>query len=145
MFKHILLPTDGSPMSEMASQKCIALAKEAGAQVTVIYVMPEFHVFAYAPAMVTDTPEQYRHYAEASARKILGGVERAAQEAGVVCTMLFVANDHPYEAIVKAAQDCGCDLICMASHGRKGMQGVLLGSETQKVLTHTDVPVLVYR
>jgi nucleotide-binding universal stress UspA family protein len=145
MFKHILLPTDGSPMSEMASQKCIALAKEASANVTAIYVIPEFHVFAYAPNMVTDTPEQYRQYSEAAARKILGGVERAAQEAGVACTMLFVANDHPYEAIVKAAADTGCDLICMASHGRKGVKGVLLGSETQKVLTHTDIPVLVYR
>lgn len=145
MFKHILLPTDGSAMSEMASQKCIALAREAGAQVSAIYVIPEFHVFAYAPDMVTDTPEQYQQFAEASARKILGGVQRAADEAGVVCTTLSVANDHPYEAIVKAARDGGCDLICMASHGRKGVKGVLLGSETQKVLTHTDVPVLVYR
>lgn len=145
MFKHILLPTDGSSISEKASQKCITLAKEAGAQVTAIYVIPEFHVFAYAPEMVTDTPEQYRQYSEESARKILGGVERAAQEAGVACSMLFVANDHPYEAIVKAATDRGCDLICMASHGRKGVQGVLLGSETQKVLTHTDIPVLVLR
>jgi nucleotide-binding universal stress UspA family protein len=144
MFKHILFPTDGSAMSDMASQKCLALAKEAGAQVTVVYVIAEFHVFAYSPEMVTDTPEQYHKYGEASARKILGGVERAAHEAGVACTTLFVANDHPYEAIIKAAQDCGCDLICMASHGRKGMKGVLLGSETQKVLTHTDVPVLVY-
>jgi nucleotide-binding universal stress UspA family protein len=94
---------------------------------------------------MTDTPEQYHHFGEASARKILGGIQRAADEAGVVCTTLFVSNDHPYEAIVKAVQDYGCDLICMASHGRKGVQGVLLGSETQKVLTHTEIPVLVYR
>lgn len=145
MFKHILLPTDGSAMSDMASQKCIALAREAGAQISVLHVIPEFHVFAYAPEMVTDTPEQYRQFGAASAKKILDGVQRAAQQAGVACNTLFVANDHPYEAIVKAAQDSGCDLICMASHGRKGLKGVLLGSETQKVLTHTEVPVLVYR
>lgn len=145
MFKHILLPTDGSAMSETASQKCIALAAETGAKISAIYVIPEFHVFAYAPDMVTDTPEQYHQLSEAAARKILGSIERAADEAGVVCTTLFVANDHPYEAIVKAAQDSGCDLICMASHGRKGVKGVLLGSETQKVLTHSGTPVLVYR
>ena len=145
MFKHILLPTDGSAMSESASNKCIALAKEAGARISAIYVAPEFHVFAYAPEMVTDTPEQYRQYNEACAKKFLGYIERAAAEAGVACTTMSVANDHPYEAIVTAAREGGCDLICMASHGRKGLQGVLLGSETQKVLTHTDVPVLVYR
>lgn len=145
MFKHILLPTDGSAMSESASRKCIALAREAKAQISAIFVIPEFHVFAYGSEMVTDTPEQYRQHGEASAKKILASIQRAADEAGVVCSTLFVANDHPYQAIVKAATDRDCDLICMASHGRKGVQGVLLGSETQKVLTHTDVPVLVYR
>lgn len=145
MFKHILFPTDGSAMSETVSQRCVALAREMGAKISAFYVIPEFHVFAYAPGMVTDTPEQYHQFSEVSARKILDSVQRAADEAGVVCTTLFVANDHPFEAIVKAAQDHGCDLICMASHGRKGVKGVLLGSETQKVLTHTDVPVLVYR
>jgi nucleotide-binding universal stress UspA family protein len=145
MFKHILLPTDGSAMSEMASQKCIALAREAGAQLSVIHVIPEFHVFAYAPEMVTDTPEQYKQFGEVSAKKILGGIESATREAGVSCATQFVASDWPYEAIIKAAKERGCDLICMASHGRKGVKGALLGSETHKVLTHTDIPVLVYR
>lgn len=145
MFKHILLPTDGSAMSDMASQKCIALAKEAGAQVSAIYAVPEFHVFAYEPGIVTDTPEQYQLDSEARARSILARVERAANEAGVACTTLHVYNDHPYEAIIAAAREHECDLICMASHGHKGVKGLLLGSETQKVLTHTDIPVLVYR
>ena len=145
MFKHILLPTDGSPLSEMASQKCIALAKEAGARLTSIHVVPEFRVFAYAPGIVNDTPEQYKKDCEAAASKILAGVEKAAREAGVACSTLFVYNDHPYEAIVKAAGENGCDLICMAAHGHKGIKGMLLGSETQKVLTHSATPVLVYR
>jgi nucleotide-binding universal stress UspA family protein len=145
MFKHILLPIDGSAMSEMASQKCIALAKESDAQVIGIYVIPEFHVFSYAPGIVTDTSEQYQKDSQAYAKQVLAKVQGAANEVGVACTTLSMVNDHPYEAIVKAAKDKGCDLICMASHGRKGVKGLLLGSETQKVLTHTDIPVLVYR
>lgn len=145
MFKHILLPTDGSAMSDMATQKCIAFAKDAGADVTGIYAIPEFHVFAYQPGIVNDTPEQYREDSQAYARKVLARIEAAAAEAGVACSTLSVYNDHPYEAIVQTAKDKGSDLICMASHGRKGMKGILLGSETQKVLTHSATPVLVYR
>jgi nucleotide-binding universal stress UspA family protein len=145
MFKHILLPIDGSAMSDMASQKCIALAKESGAQVIGIYVIPDFHVFSYAPEVMTDTSEQYQKDSQAYAKQILAKVQGAANEVGVACTTLSMVNDHPYDAIVKAAKDKGCDLICMASHGRKGVKGLLLGSETQKVLTHTDIPVLVYR
>jgi nucleotide-binding universal stress UspA family protein len=145
MFKHILLPIDGSAMSEITSQKCIILAKESGAQVIGIHVIPEFHVFSYAPAIMNDTSEQYQKDSQAYAEQVLAKVQGAADEVGVACTTLFMVNDHPYEAIVKAAKDKGCDLICMASHGRKGVKGLLLGSETQKVLTHTDIPVLVYR
>lgn len=144
MFKHILFPTDGSAMSELASKRCIALAKEMGAKVSAIYVVPAFHVFAFAPDMVTETAEQYQQYGEATASKFLGFVQRAAQEAGVACTTRSVTNDHPYASIVQGAKDGDCDLICMASHGRKGVQGVLLGSETQKVLIHASVPVLVF-
>jgi nucleotide-binding universal stress UspA family protein len=145
MFKHILLPTDGSAMSDMANQKCIALAKESGAQVISIYVIPEFHVFSYTLGIVNDTFEQYQKDSQIYAGKILAKVQDAANEVGVVCATLSMFNDHPYEAIVETAKDKGCDLICMASHGRKGVKGLLLGSETQKVLTHTDIPVLVYR
>lgn len=145
MFKHILLPTDGSAMSEMASRKCIALAREMGARVLGLYVIHGFHVFSYVPGIVTDTSEQYRADSEAYARRVLAAIQGAADEAGVACSTLSVVNDHPYEAIVNTAEDRGCDLICMASHGRKGVKGLLLGSETQKVLTHTGIPVLVYR
>jgi nucleotide-binding universal stress UspA family protein len=145
MFKLILLPIDGSAMSEMASQKCITLAKEVDAQVIGIYVIPEFHVFSYAPGIVTDTSEQYQKDSQTYAKQVLAKIQDAANQVGVACTTLSMVNDHPYEAIVKVAKDKGCDLICMASHGRKGVKGLLLGSETQKVLTHTDIPVLVYR
>ncbi len=145
MFKHILLPTDGSAMSDMASEKCIALAKEMGAQIAAIYVAPEFHVFAYGPGAVTDTPEMYQKDCESYGRAALSKVESAADKAGVACTTLFMTNDHPYEEIINAARDRDCDLICMASHGRKGIKGLLLGSETQKVLSHTRTPVLIYR
>jgi nucleotide-binding universal stress UspA family protein len=94
---------------------------------------------------MNDTSEQYQKDSQAYAEQVLAKVQGAANEVGVSCTTLFMVNDHPYEAIVKAAKDKGCDLICMASHGRKGVKGLLLGSETQKVLTHTDIPVLVYR
>lgn len=145
MFKHILFPTDGSPMSERVSQQCLALAHETKAKVTAIYVIPAYHVFAYAPALVSDTPEQYKQASENHARKLLGQVEQAARVTGVQCDTVYVVADQPFEAIVKAAAEHGCDLICMASHGHKGVKGVLLGSQTHKVLTHTDVPVLVYR
>lgn len=145
MFKHILFPTDGSSMSDMAREKCFALAKEMGAQVTALYVIPEFHVIAYAPELVTDTPERYQQESEAYARNLLSKVGAAADQAGVACNTLFLSNDDPYEAIIQTATERGCDLICMASHGRKGFKGLLLGSETQKVLTHTTTPVLVYR
>jgi nucleotide-binding universal stress UspA family protein len=132
-------------MSEMASRKCIDLARQMHAQLTGIYVIPEFHMFSITPGILSDTSEQYRTDSQAFAGKALAGIQSAADEAGVACTTLSMVNDHPYEAIVKAAKDQGCDLVCMASHGRKGVKGLLLGSETQKVLTHTDIPVLVYR
>lgn len=145
MFKHILFPTDGSAVSETARRKCLALAKEAGAQVTAIYAIPKFPIFVYSPDLITDTPEHYQKESEAHARKLLAAIENDARDAGVACTTIMVSSDHPYEEIVKAAREHNCDLICMASHGRKGVKGVLLGSETQKVLTHSDTPVLVYR
>jgi nucleotide-binding universal stress UspA family protein len=145
MFKHILLPTDGSDASKSAIRDCIALAKDIGAEVTGLHVMPEFHVFTYQTEMLEDTKEQFARVSIEQAAKYLAEIELAAKEAGVNCDTLYVTSDDPYEAIIKAAQDKRCDLITMASHGRKGVKGLLLGSETQKVLTHSQIPVLVYR
>lgn len=145
MFAHILLPTDGSLSTEPVIRKCITFAKEIGAKITGLYVVPEFHVLAYSPGIVNDTPERYQQDSEARARQILTQIELEAKEQGVPCDTLFVYGDEPYETIIKAAGERGADLVCMASHGRKGVKGVLLGSVTQKVLTHSQIPVLVFR
>lgn len=145
MFKHLLLPTDGSELSEVAIRLGIEFAKATKAKITGFYVIPEFHIFTYRTEMLEDTRERYANDCQVHAAQYLGVIERAAKEAGVPAETANAIHDHPYEAIIKAAQERGCDLIVMASHGRRGVQGVLLGSETQKVLTHSQIPVLVCR
>jgi len=145
MFKHILLPTDGSDLSLRAIERGVALAKAMGAQVTGFHATPTFHVFAYEALQVEFTREEYLRVSAEQAANLLGTVESAARAAGVACESVSTVSDHPYEDILRTATERGCDLIVMASHGRRGVKGLLLGSETQKVLTHGNVPVLVYR
>lgn len=145
MFKHLLVPTDGSEESETAIRKSIELAKSIRATVTGIHVLPTFHVFTYRTEMLEDTRELFEKDSRIHEAKFLASIERAAQEAGVPCNTVSVMSDQPYEAIIKTAAEQGCDLIAMASHGRKGVKGFLLGSETQKVLVHTQIPVMVSR
>jgi nucleotide-binding universal stress UspA family protein len=145
MFKHLLLPTDGSQLSEAAIHKGVQLAKSINAKVTGIHVVPEFHLFTYRTEMLEDTKEQFARDARVHAEQFLAVIEKAAKAAGVACDIAFATSDHPHEAIIQAAKKKSCDLIVMASHGRKGVQGILLGSETHKVLTHSTLPVLVYR
>jgi nucleotide-binding universal stress UspA family protein len=145
MFKHFLLPTDGSAASEAAIRQSILFAKETGATVTGVHVIPEYHVFSRHLLTLTETKEQFDQEGIAQAGKFLEAIEQAARDAGVPCDTEYVVNDHPYEAIIKMAEDKGCDMITMASHGRKGMRGIFAGSETQKVLTHSNTPVLVFR
>lgn len=147
MFKHILVPTDGSPLSTETAKRAIAFAAEAGARVTFFYAKPEYPVAFYGEGALIDptTPEKFAEMADQQAREILGKCEQLAQAANVPCAALAVTSDIPYEAIIAAAESGGCDLIFMASHGRRGISGLLLGSETQKVLTHSRIPVLVYR
>ena len=145
MFKHLLLPTDGSPLSEVAIQKSVLFAKGINAKVTGFHVIPEYHALTFQTEMLADTEETFARYGEAHAKQFLAVIEKAAREAGVECDTAYVTSDHPYEAIINAANEKGCDLITMASHGRKGMQALLIGSEAQKVLTHSKIPVLVYR
>ena len=145
MYKHILIPTDGSPLSEEAVRQGMALAKSLGAKTTVITVSRKFHTLAVEPGMVTDTPEEYERECEGVAAKVLGTAEDMASESSVAFCGWHVFHDHPYAAIIEAAQTNQCDLICMASHGRKGLSALILGSETTKVLTHSKIPVLVCR
>ena len=147
MFKHLLVPTDGSDLSQDTVRRAVSFAREAGAQITAFYAKPEYPVTYYGEGALIDstTPEQFAELAEQQAQQNLGFVEELCQQAGVPCNKLSLTNDITYEAIIEAATQCGCDLIFMASHGRKGLSGLLLGSETNKVLTHSTIPVLVYR
>ncbi|MGO4809590.1 universal stress protein [Cupriavidus sp. 2MCAB6] len=145
MFQHLLLPVDGSPLSESAFRKALVFAREARARVTLIRVIPDFHVYTYQVEMLANTRARFEREATSNVADYLKTLAAEAEAAGVSCETLGVMQDHPYQAIIQAAQDKGCDLIVMASHGRRGVQGVLIGSETNKVLTHSNIPVLVYR
>jgi nucleotide-binding universal stress UspA family protein len=145
MYKNILIPTDGSELSEHAVLKAVALAKSMNAKVTGVTVSATFHTIAVEPLMVTDTPAQYKKDCQAIAAKYLAAIENAAKAAGVRYEGTHVFHDQPYEAIIDTAANKGCDLIVMASHGRRGMKALVLGSETTKVLTHSKTPVLVLR
>jgi nucleotide-binding universal stress UspA family protein len=145
IYERILLPTDGSEASERAVLAGVDFARELGAEVVGFTATPRFHMISGDPEMVADTPEQHATVCQARAESRLARVAEAARAAGVPCRLEHVVSDHPWEAIVDAARTHGCDLIVMASHGRRGLKGVLLGSETQKVLVHSQVPVMVHR
>ena len=147
MFKHILVPTDGSELSQDTVRRAVSFAKETGARITAFYAKPEYPVTYYGEGVLIDTtsPEKFAELAEAQAQEILDFAANLCQEAGVPCTKLTAVSDIPYEAIIEAATNSACDLIFMASHGRRGFTSLLLGSETQKVLTHSTIPVLIYR
>ena len=147
MFKNILVPTDGSDLAVKAVEQGILFAKEIGAKITAVTVTEPFpsHLLAAEPNQFDDAPIEYKKHAEAQAEKVLGTVSAAAQSAGVVCETLHIEHDQIYQAIIDAASARRCDLIIMASHGRRGVSAVVLGSEMVKVLTHSKIPVLVYR
>jgi nucleotide-binding universal stress UspA family protein len=145
MYSNILIPTDGSELSSKAVQHGIALAKAIGARATVLTVVTPFHVLTTDTQMVEDTPAQYKARMREHTEKISGTLARAAQAAGVAYELIVVDHEHPYRAIIDTAESQSCDLIVMASHGRHGVAAIVLGSETVKVLTHSKIPVLVYR
>lgn len=147
MFKHIFVPTDGSPLSRETVERAIGFAGEVGARVSFFYAKPEYPVAFYGEGALIDptTPEKFAKMAQQQADEILGACEKLAEAAKVPCGTVSKTSDIPYEAIIAAAEAAGADLIYMASHGRRGFGGLLLGSETQKVLTHSKIPVLVYR
>jgi len=145
MFTHILLPTDGSNLSKTTVQKGIQFAKTVKAKVTGLCVVPKWGYSIYESEVPGKFKDEAAVELKAKAEGHLSAISKAAKEAGVSCEVMLETTDQPYEAIINAADQKGCDLIMMASHGRRGVGALLIGSETQKVLTHSKVPVLVYR
>jgi len=144
MFQRILIPTDGSDASRRAISAGVALARTMHAEIVALNVTPVFHVLSVAPGQMAQTASEFESDNRTHATHLLHEVSRAARDAGIPCTCEHVISDHPFEAIVATARSRQCDLINMASHGRKGLKGLLLGSQTQKVLVHSDIPVLVH-
>jgi nucleotide-binding universal stress UspA family protein len=145
MFKHILIPTDGSDLSRKAILYGVQLAKESGAKVTGLTVAEPYRAVAMDAVLVPLDEGDYKAQSRVLSEKAMEQVKMAAQAAGVPCETICEVHDQPYRAIIDAALALGCDLIVMASHGRRGISALLLGSETAKVLTHSTIPVLVYR
>ena len=147
MFKNILVPTDGSDLSKSTVRRAVSFAQESGAKIVFFYAQPDFPMPSYGEGALIDptTPEQFAASAKAEADRILADACAMANASAVSSTSDTVVNEVPYEAIIAAAKRHECDLIFMSSHGRRGLASLLLGSETQKVLTHCRIPVLVYR
>ena len=148
MFKHILLPTDGSKLSGRAIQCGIEFAKSLNAKITTVHVVPEFRMGTdegFVSPMSAEMKKRFENESREDGKKLLARIEKAAATAGVKCEAVAVVSDLPFQQIIETAKKKKCDLIMMASHGRRGLSSLLLGSETAKVLTHSKIPVLVVR
>jgi nucleotide-binding universal stress UspA family protein len=147
MYSHILIPTDGSELSTQAVQKGVQLAKHLNARITFLFVKPDFPlpIAGEGAMLVPESREEFSQGTQEQALRILDAAMAVAQLEQVPAQTRSETSDQPYQMIIDSARAESCDLIFMASHGRKGLAGILLGSETQKVLTHCNIPVLVYR
>jgi nucleotide-binding universal stress UspA family protein len=147
MFKKILIPTDGSELSDKAASGGVELARTVGARTVGVHVFPSSFGVYYGEAVWVDDKVQLqmRETAEAEGNRYLDRVQARAEAASVPFERVLVESDSPWKGIVDTAHERGCDLIVMAAHGRRGLAAVMLGSETNRVLTHSRVPVLVYR
>ena len=148
MYKHILVPTDGSKLSNQAVEAAVRLAARLGAKVTGFFAAPPATPIMFKGLLPAGyaTPQEHAENIEKAAQNYLGAIAKAASAAGVPCESLTQTSDYPADAIIAAAKKRRCDLIFMASHGRRGLRREsLLGSETQKVLSQAPLPVLVYR
>lgn len=147
MYKHILIPTDGSATAEKAVKAGLSFAKWAKAKVTVFTAAPEYHVPSTAEiASRRVLPiAEYERRAMAQANRLLDKVARRAKAAGVTLDAEAVLSDRPAEAMIAAAQKRRCDLIFIGSHGRKGLSALFLGSQTHEILNRSRIPTLVYR
>ena len=147
MYRHILVATDGSKLSQKAVTHAIALAQALGAKMTVFYASPDYPLPAYADGVVYEpvSKKEYAALANQEAEKILSAIAQKAEAGGLECATIHTIAPAPWEAILAAAKKAKADAIVMASHGRRGVAALLLGSETQKVLTHSKIPVIVVR
>jgi nucleotide-binding universal stress UspA family protein len=147
MYKHILVPTDGSKLSVKTVKQAVKFAKAVGAKITGFYATPEFGSTYYGDGYILRAPSAKAHAeaTEKQARLCLSAIEVEAEVEKVPCEVMHVVSGSPYQAIIDAAKKKKCDLIFMASHGRRGLSGLVLGSETHKVLIHSKIPVLVCR
>lgn len=145
MYKHILIPIDGSSLSNAGLELGLGLARALGARVTVVTAYSTFHAPSMETVQLEGVRASYEKQASELARSYLADAEAKAKAAGVPCSTEMRESDTPYQVIIDIAMTQGCDLIAMSSHGRSGMAALLLGSQTQKVLAHSTLPVLVYR
>lgn len=149
MFKHILVPTDGSTISRIVEDRAIEFARETDAKITFLHVIhePPFPVTDFSESGRVDLEKTKRFVEQERSldKRMLGRALQQAIEHGVSAQIVTETDSSPYLAIINIAKERQCDLIFMASHGRRGLDALLLGSETQKVLTHSTVPVLVFR
>ncbi len=145
MFKHILIPTDGSDLARKALLYGVELARESKAKVTVLTVRPPYVIGSMDMIGAIGGQDEFEAETQRYAEYALTQAKMAGEAAGVTVETIQDVGDQPYRAIIDCAVANGCDLIVMASHGRRGVSALLLGSETVKVLTHGHVPVLVFR
>ena len=145
MFKKILVPTDGSPLSEKSAKAALEFAAAQGASVVGLAVaeLYPFMLMPEAGAMVDLST--YEELQDKSAQQAMARLKAMAADVKVPCEVVSTRGVHPYEEIINTAKDKSCDLIWMGSHGRKGLDKLLLGSETQRVLSHSTIPVMVWR
>jgi nucleotide-binding universal stress UspA family protein len=148
MYTHILVPTDGSELSINAAHHAVELAKLCKARMTAIMVTHSFRQMqqdGFIMPTSNTVRERWEEQMAERAKKVLDGICADAEKSGVKCEALHVFGDAPYEAIIDAANNHGCDMIAMGSHGHGGVKQLFVGSETTRVLSHTKIPVMVYR
>jgi nucleotide-binding universal stress UspA family protein len=145
MYKHVLIAVDGSELSDKALAQGLELAKALSAKVTLVHVTAPWASIAVGEVAVMFPPEEYEANVKAAAARLLERLGKSASAAGVAFDTVAVSDASPHKAILATAQEKGCDLIVMGSHGRRGIAGLLLGSVTAKTLSHGHIPVLVYR
>jgi nucleotide-binding universal stress UspA family protein len=145
MFKQVLIPTDGSPLSNQALEKALDFAHEIGAQATILAVIEPLQVFTVNPAGMEIAYAEYERRANEEADGILADAKEAAKQRLVACHTIKLISSDPSRCIIECAENHNCDIIAMASHGRAGFKAFMLGSVTMKVLAESKVPVLVYR